>query len=424
MNGQDLVAQGLFVRGLTQARLSNFEGALEAYATALDLVGPDATILLAMAEAYEALDQPDDALFFAQQVARADESALAPLLLIADLLRAAERPGEALAAYERALERDPDADEARAAQAALLESLGRVDESIQAQRARLAHVSDPRPIRRQLIRLYDKTSQTDAALAEVEALLDEDPYAYPVRLDLARRYLDAERTDEAQVVLDALRTDYPHDAQVAVLLARAMQDADAEGATALLAGLGASEDPDALFGRAAALFNRAENDPAVRPEAMAALERLLALETRPDALRMLGLLHRAQGNAGEAARLVARAVQAEPRRLDWWAEAIQTALFARNASLAERLSDEALLLFPGQPTLVDAASVAYLEADRPRDAAYALRTLDAPSATQLERLGDAESALGNGEAARIAWEQALVLDPNNAVLREKLTRAP
>ncbi|MEO1633241.1 MAG: hypothetical protein AAFU38_20950, partial [Bacteroidota bacterium] len=133
---------------------------------------------------------------------------------------------------------------------------------------------------------------------------------------------------------------------------------------------------------------------------------------------------RAQGNAGEAARLVARAVQAEPRRLDWWAEAIQTALFARNASLAERLSDEALLLFPGQPTLVDAASVAYLEADRPRDAAYALRTLDAPSATQLERLGDAESALGNGEAARIAWEQALVLDPNNAVLREKLTRAP
>ncbi|MEM8599666.1 MAG: tetratricopeptide repeat protein [Bacteroidota bacterium] len=420
----ELRAQGLFVRGMTQARLSNFEGAIEAYTAALDLVGDDVAILLALAEAYRDLGNTDDALFFAEQAAEAAPEALAPLLLAADLYQTQDRLNEALDTYARALDRHPEADDARAAQASLLQDLDRLDEAIAAQRARLSYLQDPRPARQRLIILYEEAGQPDRALAEVEALLADNPTSYVVRLDLARRYLNAERTSEARRVLDALRADYPHDPQVALLLARAMQSEDAGGATALLADLGASSDPDALFGQAAALFNRAQNDPSVRGEAMAALERLLEIEARPDALYMLATLHYDAEAFGEAAALMARAVAAEPRRPDWWGQALDASLRANDGVLAERLADDALLLFPGQPALVDLASLAFQRVERHADAARALRTLSAPTALQLERLGDAEEAAGNAEAARAAWERALDLDPDNARLRTKLTRTP
>ncbi|MEM6647495.1 MAG: tetratricopeptide repeat protein [Bacteroidota bacterium] len=424
VSSAELRANGLFVRGLTQARLSNFEGAIEAYTAALDLVGDDGAILLALAEAYRDLGHADDALFFAQQAATADPSLLEPLLLAAELFQAQDRHDEALTAYARALERDPEADLARLAQATLLEELGQLDEAITAQRARLAYVSNPRPVRRRLIALYELVDDPASALAEVEALLADDPTSYVVRLDLARRHLDVGQDEQAQPLLDGLRADYPHDPHVAVLSARALQADDAAGATALLADLGATEDPDALFGRAAALFNRAEGDAAVRPDAEAALRQVLAVEERPEALQMLSRLRLWAADASEAASLMARAVDAEPRRPNWWVQALETALLANEITLAERLADDALLLFPGQPDLADAASKALLRAERPGDAARTLRDLDVPTAAQLERLGNAEDALGNAEAARSAWQRALDLDPDNARLRDKLARTP
>ncbi|MEM8559816.1 MAG: tetratricopeptide repeat protein, partial [Bacteroidota bacterium] len=135
-------------------------------------------------------------------------------------------------------------------------------------------------------------------------------------------------------------------------------------------------------------------------------------------------LHADAGAYAEAAVAFARAVEVEPRRPDWWAQALDAALLAGDTALAARLADDALLLFPGQPALIDAASLVYLQTERFADAVYTLQSLDAPTAGQLERLGDAELARDRPDAARAAWEQALALEPGRASVRTKLGQLP
>jgi len=49
---------------------------------------------------------------------------------------------------------------------------------------------------------------------------------------------------------------------------------------------------------------------------------------------------------------------------------------------------------------------------------------DPPSARILKRAGDVEQALGNDDAARSCWKQALHRSPNRFSLQQKLDGAP
>jgi tetratricopeptide (TPR) repeat protein len=94
----------------------------------------------------------------------------------------------------------------------------------------------------------------------------------------------------------------------------------------------------------------------------------------------------------------------------------------RALDLARRAVDRA----PSNPLAHDTLGWVYLQRGTPEAAQRHLRralNMDSPSARILEHAGDVEQALGNDDAARSYWQQALERSPNRFSLQQKLDGA-
>ncbi|MEM8558266.1 MAG: tetratricopeptide repeat protein, partial [Bacteroidota bacterium] len=330
-----LRAQGLFVRGMTRARLSDYDGAIEAFEAALDLVGDDASVLLALADAHHGAGRPTEALFYANQAAAAQPASAEPLAFIAERQREAGSYAEATATLERLLEIHPDHEDAWAALAEVQRAAGDEDAAIGTTRHLWGLRGQPRTLGLRLVGMLDAADRGADAIGVLETLQEADPASYRLRLDLAQRYAAADRAGEALPLVESVLADYPQDRQAALLAAQLYQATErTDEAATMLAQATDPNDPEALFAEAATRFNQAQTDPEVRAAAMDALRRLIDMEARPEALHMLATLHADAGAYAEAAVAFARAVEVEPRRPDWWAQALDAALLAGDTALA------------------------------------------------------------------------------------------
>ena len=241
--------------------------------------------------------------------------------------------------------------------------------------------------------------ETADALFYAERAVALAPDAAPLRLGLARAHAGAGRLAEAVAAAEAARGLAPGDPAVwetlAGLYARTDQAEAERGALAAWTRLDdtvparlrlsalheAAGDPAAARDHALAARRLAPGDPAVLRR-LAALDRPApsdAAPPRPDAAGGV------ETESGVDALL--QIVEADPRRLDVWARALQ-ALAAAADPRAGAVADDALLLFPAVPAVAAPAAEAYLAAGRPADARRAAeRALAA-----LDTLGDVADA--------------------------------
>ena len=236
--------------------------------------------------------------------------------------------------------------------------------------------------------------ETTDALFYAERAAALSPTSGVLRLRLARAYAGAGRLGEATAAAEAARDLAPDDPAVwetlADLYGRLDRDADERAALAAWTRL---DDTVAARLRLSALAEAAGDDAGAREQALAARRlapsdpavrrRVAALDRPAPAPDDAGGTGGAEA-AGDVDALLAL-VEADPRRLDVWARALD-ALAASADPRAGAVADDALLLFPAVPAVAAPAAEAYLAAGRPADARRAAERA-------LATLGDGDGAL-------------------------------
>jgi tetratricopeptide (TPR) repeat protein len=184
--------------------------------------------------------------------------------------------------------------------------------------------------------------------------------------------------------------------------------------------------PEELVAQAAPLYARASEDPEARATAMQILVRVLEMDARnADALVMLGDLHVTEGKFGEAADLLYRALDVNPRDPQLWVQTAGAFLQAGERERTVEVTDEGLLLFPGFLPLLRLSGYALMDAYRNREAigrfeeaVGIIREDQSESETELADLLGALALLytrtKDMEAADQAYREAIETDPNNA----------
>ena len=238
--------------------------------------------------------------------------------------------------------------------------------------------------------------ETTDALFYAERAAALSPTSGVLRLRLAGAYAGAGRLGEATAAAEAARDLAPGDPAVwetlADLYGRLGRDADERAALAAWTRL---DDTVAARLRLSALAEAAGDGAGAREQALAA--RRLA-PSDPAVRRRVAALDRpapppASGGAGSTGGVevagdvdaLLALVEADPRRLDVWAQALG-ALAASADPRAGAVADDALLLFPVVPAVAAPAAEAYLAAGRPADARRAAERA-------LATLGDGDGAL-------------------------------
>jgi tetratricopeptide (TPR) repeat protein len=389
--GADAATEAVFVRGLTAQWLGDHEDAITLFTRVLERRPDEPAVLAAMARSDAALGRTAEAL---ASMSRAAERAPRDRDIqweAATLQRELGRPDEALATLERLLRSAPDDRDALSALAEIHEDAGRPSAALPVLERMLVTLGEREDIRLRLHTQLDRMGDDARALATLEAGAAALPRARTLRLRLARAYLDAGRDAEGSRLLDELLRRDPSDRE-----ARALMDERAGAAPT------ATDELDAAtrLRRAAAMMASIDEEPDAAGRVRELLEPIVSEPgPSPDALRMMGLLEHRMGSHSRAAELLATALRGDPRHPQAWEALVTAARLAGDAPGAAAAADEAVLLFPGRPLLLEASAAAYASVGRTNDArraldeALALDEADGVTDALRARLEDARRSL-------------------------------
>ena len=422
-------AQQLFVRGMTKAYIDDHEAALAFYQQALNLAPHEAAILSAMATSQEAMSNMTLAVFYAEQARQFAPENVAYHHQLARLHRRDGDLDAAVQTYTALLARFPDDFEALEDLAALQADQGHTRDAI-ATYERLAERAGDHPgVRRQLLRLYFRLGDAEGTQRSLEALTAMEPTnPAPYRL-LGQLYLQQQKQQEALRAFEQAHTVDPNDLETILALSDLYRQLDRPADADRL--LGPAQDVErasveALLARAQPLYERSTTNADDAQTATRLLERVLELEpTRAEALLMLGDLRYQRGLYDEAAGLLERALEQNPRDVQVWRLTAAAYLAAYQPGEAARIATDGLLLFPGHLPLLHLAGRSLLEARRYDEAiarldeAQKLYEEDAPEQTAeraevLATLGLVHAQQHAAATSDAYFEQALAVDPDNA----------
>jgi len=437
-------AERLLVRGMTRAYVGDIQAAIRIYERALEKAPQEATILSALADAHAAREDLTSALFYARQAR--DQASSNPHYHreLARLQREAGRLADAVSTARDMVERFPDDADARRLLAEMLVAADQPREALSAYDQLLdVAPADEVDIRHAMLRLYRRLDDPDGIERTLHALADLRPADRSYRLELGRLY---RQDGQLRAAIDVYRTllgDHPSDpALVSDLAALYWQTDQPERADSLLRRYTRQENatPEQRVGQAQALYRGAAVETASDTALTRTITRLLesALEQAPSnatALQLLGQLRYDAGQYADAGSLLTQALDQNPKAPARWVLAASAYLQADQADLAADTAEEGLLLFPGQFPLVRISAFAHLKLEQHRHALSRMQEaidlsadVDTVSAAQqadlYEGLGTIHRRLGDAEAARRAWQQALNLDPDRNGLREQMRALP
>ena len=423
-------AQMLFIRGLTKLQIDEPEAAIPSFAEAHKLAPEQAAVLSALAEAHAALEDVETAQFYALQARDAAPSNPAYHRQVAALYRQQRQPQQALSAYERLLVRMPNDTATLRDVAALHTALGSYHEALEAYE-RLNAAQGPRAgVLYQMVQLHQELGQRRLLMERLETLTRLEPEDPEPRRLLAEYRREAGQTQEAIELLEEVRILTPSDAEVVLTLSDLYAaEGDLEQSEAVLAALHnipENASVETLADRAATLLSSGQ-----RAEEAGTIEALLStiLTRQPDhyrALVMQGQLRFERGAYTEAANLLARALQENPREVEVWFQAALAHLEGGSPADAAATAEEGLVLFPGAFILLRLAGYSHLQAGRSDRALERLtealdrgeRTgaLDATErAALLATVGGVHAQQGDTTAAEAAYRDAIAADPSNAM---------
>lgn len=434
---QDLRARKLFVRGMTQTYLEDYEEAAALLKRALEAAPGSAAILSALADVEAQRETLSSALYYAREARRRAPDTAYYHLEVARLHRAADQPREAVTTYRRLLERFPDNATGRLALARLQ---SRRDQPRRALRHYEALVDSaarvPTEAYSEMLALYRQVGDAAGREQMLKQLIEQRRPASPYRRQLGELYIRQERPRDAIAVLEPLLRDSPQDPRLLSRLQTLYSQTDQPEKAKRLgeAALGDDASPDQLVSRARTLYEQDQSLDSSTADTVTELLRT-ALDRVPDhgdALALLGQVRYDQARYGEAAPLLQRALDDNPRHPDRWRRAASAYLRADSLSQAVRTAEEGLLLFPGQGPLLRIQGEAHLRLNEPAAARARFReALSDVDGTEVSSREHAALHVGRGRAlaqtavldsAAAAYEAALQIAPEHRPARTHLAR--
>lgn len=424
-------AQKLFVRGMTQAYLDNHDRAIGLYERALELAPNEAPILSALADAQAEQDATDTAIFYAEQAQGVAPDNIHYYEQLAELHRAAENTDAAISVYRTLTTRFPDDTGARLELAEMLSESNHAEEAVAIYEAVEQQMGRATPqMYMKMLRLYRRLNDSENVARVLRALVDLRPEERLFTQLLGQYYLKEGQTDKAVRLYEKTLKSNPSDLETAMELADLYREQGrSEAADSLLNHLSNMEgaSADQLVQRARTLQRRSRTSDDAAQQATQFLEQALKLE--PDhegALQMLGDLRYQAGDYREAAELLQRAIDQNPRVLQRWIQAAAAYLQADQPERAVDVAEEGLLLFPDQLPLTRIAAQGLLTLNRNKAAIERFESLrgllkDSSEASAdrradvLATLGLLYNRVGDMEASDDAYEQAIALDEDHAM---------
>lgn len=418
-------AQQLFVRGLTRAQVDDYAAAIAAYEKALEHAPDAAAILSALADAHNQQGDRSSALFYARRALDLAPATPSYALQLAALHRDAGETQEAIDVYTRLLERRPQHPGALRALAEAHAEAGATGEAIDAyERWRRAAPTPSEDGLTALLALYRQMGDAAGVEQTLRTLVDRAPQDLSYRRQLAQWYADQDRPQDAIAVYESLLCRSPRDTESRSALASLYR---AQGQPARADALEqrarpAPASPDALLNRARQL-TASSPDSTARAEAIDLIQQVLDQAPKSEAaLTLLSRLQMQAGRYAEAGATLERLLAENPRSPARWAQAAAAYLRAGQPSQAQSVADEGLILFPGQPPLLRTSALALAETDRFDRALQQAEQAAASdtSAATLHALGWVQFQRGNVRSARQTLQRAVEQQPSDAVIYEHL----
>ncbi|MEM9666677.1 MAG: tetratricopeptide repeat protein, partial [Bacteroidota bacterium] len=423
-------AQQLLVRGLTRAYLDDHEEALILFTEALRYEPQQASLLSAAARSYEAVGDATNARFYAAQAVEQAPDARFYQEELAQLHLRLGETDEAVATYRQLVDRFPDALDVRFELARLQILSGAYEEAVTTYEDLLTRTAEVEAVYVQLLQLYARLGDDGRTEAALRGLIEAAPDAAEYHRMLGDLLRQRSAYEEAASTLEEALRLAPADVATALVLGDVYEAlGDSTRAAALLDQTLDTEgaSADALVARATPLYARSEIDPAAADVAARLLEQALNQDpAQTEALLMLGDLRYRAEQYEEAAPLLYQAVQANPRDLQIWTQAAAAYLQSGAPLRAADVADEALLLFPGQFSLLRLAAYGLMDGYR-SDAALrrfeeALAVLREEAPGQTTEASDLVASMAmlhsrkqNTTASDSLYAEALALDPENVL---------
>ena len=424
-------ARQLFVRGMTKAFLDDHDAAIEHFERALDLVPGEPAVLAALADAHAARNRFASALYYARQAhVRSPKPHYA--LQLADLQRRDGRLEAAVTTYRNVVDQSPDLMRARRALAETYTERGDLEAAADTYEHLLDRSQDAHPkIRLELLRLYRSLDNPDGVERTLRSLIRLHPTDRSYQNRLGEFYIRQGRTDEAIAVYEALAEAMPADANLMVQLATLYRergdDANAKALLDRFMGRTGKVSENVLIHAYDLLDTAAPptstSDSSALRTAHRLVEQALARSSanRSKKLALLGRLEMYLGHPAAAATRLHESLDANPRVIARWPLAVRAYVEAGQIQQGVALAEEALVLFPEQPSLIRAKADALFRGYRTAEALAhyreALRILSSTQttarATLLTAIGRALDRLSRHQEAAEAYQQALTLSPGS-----------
>ena len=426
---EDAEARKLFVRGLTESYLEDYDQAVSFFERALDRVPTSAAILSALSEAEAGRGNPTTALYYARKARTQAPDVPYYHMSLGELLQDVNRPEEAASVYRSLLSRTPDHRPARQALARLEQRRNRPREALHHYEA-LTTDSTRTSVETydEMLSLYRQVDDQAGVERTLTILVDRAPDTPRYRRLLAQLYTRQQEYRKAIPLFESLRDETPTDFSLLSSLKMLYQKTDQ---TEKLQTLGARHpdrpaSPDVLVARSRSVYEKTSGPDSARIAQVTDWLRD-ALDQSPQhvgALDLLGQVLLDQDRPAEAAVTFERALDANPRSPDRWRRAAAAFLSADSIQRALSVAEEGSLLFPGRPDLLQIEGTAHLHAGAfaaARDRfEKALARVDSTTASATERarlhtgLGRALDHLGASEDAQAAHATAVRLAPERA----------
>jgi tetratricopeptide (TPR) repeat protein len=425
--------QKYLIKGTTEAQLGDYEEAILYFETALDRAPNTPILLEALADAHHAQGDEATALFYARKALSNSADRAYYHHRLAELQRQAGQPEAALQTYRDLVDRFPADTSVYRALAELQAMLDRPSAALDTYGRLLEYTSRaPVSVYRKMLSLHRRLGNLDGIERTLRALLNRRPNNPEYRRRLGNHYASTDRPGAALDLLAPLAKQRPDDTalqqRVNALYRRTGRTADARSSPPDSADL-STVSVDALVQRAASAY-----DEATAPSSGTDSTRLQAAETlldraldraptHVDALSLRARLLDEQGAPAQAAQVLERALEENPRVPDRWARAASAHLSAHDYDAATSVAEEGLLLFPGHTPLARTAAVAQLHSGAPKQALDhfqdALEQQDDPApapddaAVLRAGMGLAHTHLDRPQDADDALERALTLAPDH-----------
>ncbi len=424
-------ARQLFIRGMTEAYLEDYEEAISHFENALDLVPEEPSVLMALADAHAQQDNYTSALFYARQAQTHGHSHPHYARRLAELQQEAGHKQEAVETYRTVLSKYPRSLKAHLGLARLQADLEAPEAALEVYESLLEKQGQATPrVYLEMLPLYQQVEDQEGLEKTLKSLIQFRVNDALYRRLLGQLYTEQDRLEEAIDLFESLLEEQPNDMDAVSRLSVLYQKTgQADEAQLLMKNMGTTDTTSVSHQvrEAESIYHNATSDPTAPDSALVQtaidlLERALERSpTRVDALDLLGTIYYEQGDPDEAAELLTRAIDENPRSKERWTRAAAALLETKRPEEAAEVAEEGLLLFPGHHRLARTAAFARLRLYE-NDAALAhfqdaldllseRASMDRERAVLYAGMGLAHDRAGRPQKAEKAYEQALDLHP-------------